>query len=75
MTTKTHPKLACPSCGDFCSLVVNVRATAAGVYRRRECESCHFRFSTREVITTIPRRRKFTNHNSCDTHAQPKRAS
>ena len=47
--------MKCPSCGDIESKVVDSRASAdnTAIRRRRECLSCHFRFSTYEQIELL----------------------
>ena len=40
----------CPHCGDSKSRVDDSRARRGGIYRRRECAACHFRFTTVEHI-------------------------
>lgn len=42
-------KLACPACGEYASKVIDCRPSMTGFWRRRECLSCHARFSTEEV--------------------------
>lgn len=47
--------MKCPSCGDVESKVIDSRASAdnTAIRRRRECLSCHFRFSTYEQIELL----------------------
>lgn len=44
------PKFTCPDCGGQGSRVVDTRGMIAteGVWRRRECETCGARWTTRE---------------------------
>lgn len=46
------PKLICPICGEAESRVTNSRPSTSGdaIWRRRECEHCHARYSTEEKI-------------------------
>ena len=46
------PKYRCPHCGDWESRVVDTgpASDSNGIYRRRECEKCHGRFNTRELL-------------------------
>lgn len=48
--------MKCPGCGHIESKVVDSRATDEGhsIRRRRECLACQRRFTTYEVIETIP---------------------
>ena len=48
--------MKCPFCGDLDSKVVDSRPTedGASIRRRRECLSCHKRFTTFEVMETLP---------------------
>lgn len=48
--------IKCPYCSCLESKVVESRCTDDGlkVRRRRECESCHRRFTTYEVIESVP---------------------
>ena len=48
--------IKCPYCSYLESKVVESRCTDDGlkVRRRRECESCHRRFTTYEVIESVP---------------------
>jgi transcriptional repressor NrdR len=43
--------MLCPYCGHPDSRVVDTRATADSIRRRRECMSCHKRFTTYEQIS------------------------
>ena len=45
-------KIACPYCKHEHSKVVNTRPSKRtdGVWRRRECEACHRRFTTEEAL-------------------------
>src|SRR6185369_12121313 len=56
----TSPKLCCPHCQQFESRVVDSRQTkwrkaelTGHIYRRRECEHCHQRFTTQEVVIGV----------------------
>lgn len=42
--------MKCPHCGEVNSRVVDTRSTGDGIRRRRECESCHRRFTTYEHV-------------------------
>ena len=44
--------MKCPSCNDLSTKVIDSRLTEKGytVRRRRECESCQFRFTTYEYV-------------------------
>jgi len=42
--------MKCPHCGDANSRVVDTRSTGDGIRRRRECETCHKRFTTYEHV-------------------------
>lgn len=48
---ETTPRggLCCPECGND-SAVVDSRAADGNIRRRRECVSCRYRFTTREII-------------------------
>ena len=48
--------MKCPFCGDLESKVVDSRRSDDGlsIRRRRECLSCHMRFTTYEVVETVP---------------------
>lgn len=48
--------MKCPYCGCEDSKVVDSRPTDEGerIRRRRECTNCHKRFTTYEVIETVP---------------------
>ena len=47
--------MKCPFCGELNSRVIDSRPTDNGeIRRRRECESCHKRFTTYERIESIP---------------------
>lgn len=50
------PGMRCPSCGYKESKVVDSRAAQEGatIRRRRECESCQKRFTTFEMIESVP---------------------
>lgn len=41
-------KLACPHCGQYRSRVIDSRPVADLIWRRRQCEDCHAKFSTEE---------------------------
>ncbi len=43
--------MQCPYCGHPDSRVVDTRATGESIRRRRECQSCHKRFTTYEQIS------------------------
>lgn len=41
----------CPACGKFClTICIDSRFSNFGKRRRRECEFCHARFNTVEVL-------------------------
>lgn len=42
--------MKCPHCGEANSRVVDTRSTGDGIRRRRECETCHKRFTTYEHV-------------------------
>ena len=48
--------MKCPYCGAEESKVIDSRPTEASarIHRRRECLSCHMRFTTYEVVETVP---------------------
>ena len=48
--------MKCPYCGDEESKVIDSRPTEDGerIRRRRECLRCHMRFTTYEVVETVP---------------------
>ena len=46
--------MKCPFCGELNSRVIDSRPTDNGEIGRRECESCHKRFTTYERIESIP---------------------
>ncbi|MEW6757512.1 MAG: transcriptional regulator NrdR [Acidobacteriota bacterium] len=50
--------MRCPFCGHLEDKVVDSREVSAGdsIRRRRECLSCHRRFTTYETIETVPYR-------------------
>ncbi|MGQ9489531.1 MAG: transcriptional regulator NrdR [Anaerolineae bacterium] len=43
--------MQCPYCGQPDSRVVDTRATGDSIRRRRECQTCHKRFTTYEQIS------------------------
>jgi transcriptional repressor NrdR len=43
--------MQCPYCGQPDSRVVDTRSTGESIRRRRECQSCHKRFTTYEQIS------------------------
>lgn len=47
---KGNRALACPNCGVDNSAVIDARPAEGYFRRRRECQNCHFRFTTRETI-------------------------
>lgn len=49
----TTAKLACPTCGQAQSSVIDTRPHPykAGVWRKRRCQACGTRFETLETIT------------------------
>lgn len=46
-------RVTCPGCGGQASLVLATRGrlTIDGIWRRRVCDECGHRFSTRETLT------------------------
>ncbi len=48
--------MKCPYCGDEESKVIDSRPTEDGerIRRRRECLRCHMRFTTYELVETVP---------------------
>ena len=48
--------MRCPYCGADDSKVIDSRPTEDGekIRRRRECLNCHMRFTTYEVVETVP---------------------
>ena len=48
--------MKCPYCGAADSKVIDSRPTEDGerIRRRRECLACHMRFTTYEVVETLP---------------------
>lgn len=48
--------MKCPYCGDEESKVIDSRPTEDGerIRRRRECLRCRMRFTTYEVVETVP---------------------
>ncbi len=48
--------MKCPICGHAKSIVVDSRPTEehASIRRRRECMSCQSRFTTYEVVESVP---------------------
>ena len=48
--------MKCPYCGAEESKVIDSRPTedSERIRRRRECLSCHMRFTTYEVVETVP---------------------
>ena len=48
--------MKCPYCGYKESKVVDSRPAdeSSSIRRRRECLSCHMRFTTYEVVETVP---------------------
>lgn len=44
--------MRCPSCGEVDSRVVDSRNMEVGVRRRRQCTTCHYRFTTTERVTS-----------------------
>ena len=48
--------MKCPYCGDEESKVIDSRPTEDGerIRRRRECLRCHMRFTTYEIVETVP---------------------
>ena len=60
--------MKCPYCGAEESKVIDSRPTEDNerIRRRRECLNCHMRFTTYEVVETVPDR-KSTRLNSSHT--------
>jgi len=58
VTLKQGGPVRCPFCGHSEDKVVDSREVSAGdsIRRRRECLSCHRRFTTYETIETVPYR-------------------
>jgi transcriptional repressor NrdR len=60
MRSKAHHEeelpMKCPYCGEVDSKVIDSRPTEDGerIRRRRECLGCHRRFTTYEVVETVP---------------------
>lgn len=50
-------KLVCPHCGDFLSRVVDSRCSTHGdtIWRRRKCCTCAKKFTTRELVLSLPK--------------------
>lgn len=46
--------MKCPECGDEDSKVIDSRPAENKIRRRRECLSCKCRFTTYEMVETIP---------------------
>lgn len=48
--------MKCPYCGEIESKVIDSRPAEDGekIRRRRECLSCHKRFTTYEIVETVP---------------------
>lgn len=48
--------MKCPYCGELDSKVIDSRPTEDGekIRRRRECLSCSKRFTTYEIVETVP---------------------
>ena len=46
--------MRCPYCGYFDSLVLDSRPVDEKIRRRRECKSCHRRFTTYEEVEHAP---------------------
>ena len=48
--------MKCPYCGEMDSKVIDSRPTEDGskIRRRRECMGCHKRFTTYEIVETVP---------------------
>ena len=44
----------CPFCGNINTRVMDSRSTDEKIRRRRECLRCHMRFTTYEVVETVP---------------------
>jgi transcriptional repressor NrdR len=44
--------MSCPTCNSTETRVVDSRHTATGIRRRRQCESCDYRFTTYELTGT-----------------------
>lgn len=64
---KGAPKLACPACGGFYSLVRDSRGSVGSgqaIWRRRDCQECGYTFTTREqIVPSRNSRENPTNHN------------
>lgn len=45
-----RPKMLCPYCDHWDSVVVDARANPVYIRRRRECLACGRRFTTRERV-------------------------
>ena len=59
-------KLACPHCGEYRSIVKDSRPLPDGIARRRECETCHRRYTTLEQVSTVtftPLKENSTHYN------------
>jgi hypothetical protein len=50
------PKVPCPHCSGSSSIVVRTTPVLSreGIRRRRECDDCHQRFTTIELLDTRP---------------------
>jgi transcriptional repressor NrdR len=56
LTEKELGRMKCPYCGESESKVIDSRPTEDGlkIRRRRECLSCQKRFTTYEIVETVP---------------------
>lgn len=63
---KCLSKIACPSCGEYLSKVINSRqlAHSDAFYRRRECLACGDRFSTHETVIPTAKPQKYLGHHN-----------
>ena len=54
--------MKCPYCGAEESKVIDSRPTedSERIRRRRECLNCHMRFTTYEVVETVPSSKRIT---------------
>lgn len=50
--------MTCPICGEKTKVINSRCFDGATIYRRRECKSCHYRFTTEEVEIDLKEKRK-----------------
>jgi DNA-directed RNA polymerase subunit M/transcription elongation factor TFIIS len=45
-----NPYTVCPKCSELSVFIIDSRKTKDGIRRRKKCESCGYRYTTREIL-------------------------